>query len=150
VMRSAVMSRQTSAVLPNLLSTVRTSQSAPRVVLKGAKLQDHDAEVESHEAVAHVAALPCNSKASVCCNVASGPCTSSRSIIASAELATGGSPLGTGGSLLPNAPQLVGCGSYVPLVTRHPQLTRIALPASVGGQQVSSGSWSARARLGVL
>merc|ERR1712008_297731 len=150
VTRSAVMSRQTSVVLPNLLSTVRTSQSAPRVVLKGAKLQDQNAEVESHEAVAHVAALPCNSEASVCCNVASGRSTCSRSIIASTEHATGGSPLGTGGSLPPNAPQLVACGSYVPLVTRHPQLTRIALPASVGRQQGSSGSWSARARLGVL
>lgn len=145
------MCRQASAALPNLLSTVRTSQ-APRVVLKGAaKLQEPGAEAEGgHEVVAHVAALPCSSKASVCCSVAPARsiCSSSRSILASAEqLAAGASPVasGAGGPLPPGAPaQLVACGSYAPLVTRHPQLTRIALPASVGSQQGSSGSWSAR------
>merc|ERR1712200_189779 len=104
-----VMSRQTSAVLPNLLGSLRTtSQSMPRVMLKGANLQDQDAEVENQEVVAHVAAPPRNSKAPVCCNASARTC--SRSRIASTELRTGG-------SLPQTAPQLVACASYVPLAT---------------------------------
>mmetsp|Transcript_126003 Transcript_126003/g.245761 ORF Transcript_126003/g.245761 Transcript_126003/m.245761 type:complete len:522 (+) Transcript_126003:66-1631(+) len=143
VTRSAAISRQPSAVLPNLLGSVRTSQSMPWVMLKGAKLQDQDTEVENQEVVTHATTLPRSSKASMGCNGASVRASCSRSRIASTERRTGG-------PVSQSARQFVACASYVPLATRHPQLTRIALPASVGGPQVSSGSWSARARLGVL
>jgi len=144
--RTAAISRQTSAVLPNLLGSIRASQAMPFFAQKGAKLQDQDVEIEGQEILTYAATLPRSSKASIGCSVSSARPTSSRSRISSTEIRTGR-------SVTQNAAQLTACASYAPLATRHPQLARIALPSSSVGssqQQVNSGSWSARARLGVL